>query len=99
MRVRFLRPAEAEVGETVAYLDEQRPGLGDRFEQDLADSVSFVAEQPLSGKRLTDLVRKHRLRRFRYNIIYVIGEDELVIVAVAHFRRRPGYWRNRLAQF
>ncbi|HKO56926.1 MAG TPA: hypothetical protein VJ276_13710 [Thermoanaerobaculia bacterium] len=33
MRVRFLRPAEAEIDEAVTYFDEQRPGLGDRFEQ------------------------------------------------------------------
>ncbi|HEU4886948.1 MAG TPA: type II toxin-antitoxin system RelE/ParE family toxin [Thermoanaerobaculia bacterium] len=97
MQARFLRPAEAEVEEAVAYFDEQRPGLGDRFEQDLLAAVSFVSEHPFSGKPLSELVRKFRLRTFRYNLIYVIDESEIVIVAVAHHRRRPGYWHGRLA--
>jgi plasmid stabilization system protein ParE len=96
MRARFLKPAEGEVGEAVAYFDEQRSGLGDRFEQDLADIVAFVTEHPRTGKPLTQRVRSIRLRTFRYNLIYVIDGEEVVIVAVAHHRRRPAYWRNRL---
>ncbi len=95
-RVRFLRPAEAEADEAVAYFDEQRNGLGDRFEQDLLDTVEFVKEHPLSGKLLTSQVRRFRLHKFRYNVIYVVDGNEIVIVAVAHHRRRPGYWRARL---
>src|SRR5215218_8529835 len=97
MRARFLRPAEAEVEAAVAYFDEQRDGLGARFEQDLLDTIDFITKHPLTGNPLTPTVRKFRLRTFRYNVIYVVDEDEIVIVAVAHHRRRPGYWRNRLA--
>lgn len=97
MRARFLKPAEAEVDEAVAYFDEQRPGLGDRFERDLQSTITFIVERPLSGKPLTKLVRTFRLHTFRYNVIYVVDADEIVIVAVAHHRRRPGYWQSRLA--
>ena len=97
MRARFLKAAELEVDEAVTYFDAQRDGLGDRFEQDLQNAVTFVTTHPLSGRAITDRVRKFRLRTFRYNIIYIIDVDEIVIVAVAHHRRRPGYWRARLA--
>jgi plasmid stabilization system protein ParE len=96
MQVRFLRPAESEADEAVEYFDGQRNGLGERFEQDLQDAVDFVREHPLSGKPITDSVRKCGLRTFRYNIVYVVDDQEIVIVAVAHHRRRPGYWRRRL---
>ena len=96
MRARFLRPAEAEAEEAVVYFDEQRPGLGDRFEQDLQETLAFVVERPLSGKRLSENVRQTRFRTFRYNLIYVIDGEELIIVAVAHHRRRPGYWLGRI---
>ena len=96
IRARFLKPAEAEVDEAVAYFDEQRQGLGDRFEQDLLATINFVIEHPLSGKSLNERVRKFRLRTFRYNLIYVIDELDIVVVAVAHHRRRPGYWHSRL---
>jgi toxin ParE2 len=96
MRARFLRPAEAEVDEAVAYFDQQREGLGDRFEQDLLATVRFITQHPLTGHPLTRSARKFRLHTFRYNVIYLIDGDEVVIVAVAHHRRRPGYWRDRL---
>lgn len=98
MRARFLKPAEAEVDEAVAYYDEQRSGLGDRFEQDSQAAVGLVIQHPLAGQALSKLVRKLRFRTFRYNLIYVIDENEseIVIVAVAHHRRRTGYWRGRL---
>lgn len=96
MQVRFLKPAEAEVDEAVAYFDEQREGLGDRFEQDLLNTITFIAERPLIGKTLTKNVRTFRLRKFSYNVIYVIDDYEVIVVAVAHHRRRPGYWRSRL---
>lgn len=96
IRARFLKPAEAEVDEAVAYFDDQRPGLGDRFEQDLLATIAFVIERPLSGKSISERIRKFKLRTFRYNVIYAIDEFELIIVAVAHHRRRPGYWHSRL---
>lgn len=96
MRARFLKPAEAEVDEAVAYFDAQRPGLGERFENDLADAVDFVKQHPFSGKRLSQSVRKFGFSTFRYNLIYAVEEHEVVIIAVAHHRRRPGYWYGRL---
>ncbi len=97
MRAQFLKAAELEVDEAVAYFDIQRDGLGDRFEQDLQNTVVFVTAHPQSGRVITGRVRKFRLRTFRYNVIYAIDGDEVIIVAVAHHRRRPGYWQARLA--
>ena len=98
MRARFLKPAETEVDEAIAYLDERREGLGDRFEQDLLSTVNFVTAHPLAGKRLSEHVRKFPLRKFKYNIIYIAEEEVILIVAVAHHKRRPGYWVARLAE-
>ena len=97
MQARFLKPAESEVDEAIAYFDQRREGLGDRFEQDLRSTITFVTAHPLSGKPLTERVRKFPLRKFPYNIIYVVDEPE-VIVAVAHHRRRPAYWLRRLSE-
>ena len=96
MHARFLKAAEVEVDVAVGYFDTQRDGLGDRFEQDLQNTVAFVTTHPMSGRAISDRVRKFRLRAFRYNIIYVIDGEEIIIVAVAHHRRRPGYWQARL---
>lgn len=94
--VRFLAPAEAEAEEAIRYFDMQREGLGDRFEQELLDAVSALRKSPLIGRKLSERVHAWRLRTFRYNVIYVLDPEELLIVAVAHHRRRPDYWRTRL---
>jgi len=98
MQARFLRPAESEVAEAIAYFDDRREGLGDRFEKDLRSTVNLIIAYPLSGKPLTKRVRKSPLRKFQYNVIYVVDEQEIIILAVAHHRRRPGYWHTRLTE-
>jgi plasmid stabilization system protein ParE len=96
MRARFLKPAEAEVAEAIAFFDDRRVGLGDRFEEDLVATVNFLVEHPSAGKPIEKRVRRFSLRKFRYSVVYVSEEEEIVIVAVAHHRRRPGYWHSRL---
>ncbi len=36
------------------------------------------------------------VERFHYDVIYIVRDDEVLVVAVAHQRRKPGYWRRRL---
>jgi plasmid stabilization system protein ParE len=97
-QARFLDPAEAEVDEAVAYFDAQRPGLGERFEREVEVTVARIIEYPEIGSPLTKLIRQFRVRKFKYNVIYVVDGAEIVIIAVAHHRKRPRYWRNRIAR-
>ena len=94
---RFLEPAEVELDDAVVYLNEQVPGLGERFAQEIQVAVDMISRHPEIGSTMIRRVRKFPLRTFPYNVIYVADVDELVIVAVAHHKRRPGYWRPRLA--
>lgn len=36
------------------------------------------------------------MMRFPYGVIYATDPEEIVILAIAHMHRRPGYWRDRL---
>ena len=94
-RVEFLATARAELRETVDWYDAQRPGLGDEFIQSLVQCLSFMRSFPNASPRVSRLSRRCRLRRFPYGLIYQVREDRLLIVAVMHLHRRPGYWRDR----
>jgi hypothetical protein len=67
----------------------------------VADAVSLIAETPevapvwlpMAQRR----VRKWAQRRYPFCLFYVVLDARLVILAVAHVRRRPGDWRSRLA--
>lgn len=97
-RTRFLEPAEVEVAEAVAFFDQQALGLGDRFEREVKTVVALIEQHPEIGSPLTKRMRKFRIRKFRYNIIYVTDGDEIVVVAVAHQKKRPNYWRARVVR-
>jgi toxin ParE1/3/4 len=95
-RYRFLEEAEAEFQDAIAYLDGQSAGLGDDFIDDLESAVGHVLQYPESGSPVARHVRKWALRRFPYNLLYVVEPDEVLVLAIAAHKRRPNYWRKRL---
>lgn len=95
MNVRLLAPAAAEVDEAVAWYDAQAPGLGRRFIDEMVTARKRIAERPYAWHPLGDGVRRFRLGRFPYGLIYVVEADEIVVLAVAHMHRKPHYWRQR----
>ena len=93
---RFLEAAAAEFETQVAYFDRQLAGLGDRFDVEVRAAITLILEHPNAGRAVTRNLRKLRLRKFPFSLIYAFDENEVVIVAAAPHRRRPNYWRGRL---
>jgi hypothetical protein len=66
-----------------------------------SEHLAFVKQFPETGFRMPrtkDIhVRRVLIDRFEYAIVFALLEDEIVIVAVHHQHRRPGYWKPRLA--
>jgi plasmid stabilization system protein ParE len=95
MNVRLLAPAAAELDEAVAWYAAQSPGLERRFIDEMRRARKRIAERPHAWR---PLVRRVRLARFPYGLIYVVEAGEIVVLAVAHLHRRPNYWRSRLSR-
>ncbi|MCL2089780.1 MAG: type II toxin-antitoxin system RelE/ParE family toxin [Micrococcales bacterium] len=92
--------AREELFSALDWYDDQEPGLGDRLADEIAAGVAFVRQWPdapplYRGRRLPR-VRRKSIDVFPYGIIYFVRDDEVIVVAYAHARRRPGYWRKRL---
>jgi len=62
-------------------------------------AVNHIRQHPQIGVRLTRRVRKWVLSGSKYSVLYIDTPNELIIVAIAPHRRRPGYWRKRLTRF
>jgi plasmid stabilization system protein ParE len=77
------------------YLDERTLGLGGELVDDVERTAALVCEFPSIGRSIDTVYRSIPLQRFTFNLAYRIGADEIIIVAIAHKRRRPGYWRSR----
>lgn len=88
--------ASAELTDAAAYLERQRDGYGDRFIAAFDSARDFLVNYPRSGRSTRYGVRIWPVEGFPYDIVYFLRGDDVFIVAVAHHRRRPDYWRSRL---
>jgi toxin ParE1/3/4 len=91
----FHRAAEAELAAAMEVGEERGRGLGDDLLDEVERVVALLCEFPDLGERLDDKRRRFPLRRFPFGIIFRVDGDTLRILAVAHRRQRPGYWRQR----
>jgi plasmid stabilization system protein ParE len=95
MMHRFLAPARAELEDAFDHYEARRPGLGVQFATEVQTAIDRIVELPLASPRISPSCRRFRIARFPYGVIYQIRPDHIVIVAVAHLRRDPSYWRDR----
>ena len=91
------RPAAArELIEAVAYYEREREGRGQRFATAIEGALVLIAGLPQAHPiLLAPDIRSIKVRRFPYRFVYVVLADTIDVIAVAHAKRRPGYWRRR----
>lgn len=93
---RFHDEAIADLDDAVAWHENQRAGLGDELRFEVERAVERIENDPTLGIRHgKGPTLFYKVKRFRYLIYYAELADEIWIAAVAHERRRPGYWRRR----
>jgi toxin ParE1/3/4 len=94
--VRFLPAAEAELLHEVEYYSNARAGMGIRFQAAVEASVERAARHPLGGAPSPKGTRSVLVKGFPFSIVYRVSDVELLVVAVAPHRQRPGYWLPRI---
>jgi hypothetical protein len=94
-RWRILRGAQAEMNSAADEYDEATPGLGDEFLATVETAFNAIAEAPQRWPRIDARHQRYVLRRFPFSLFYRFNDAEVVLVAVAHHKRQPGYWTPR----
>jgi len=89
--------ARAEFLEAVRYYEKRQKGLGKRFRIAVETAVYLVSENPFLYRLLKVPFRRYLLSKFPYSIIYSIEPDYIYVIALAHTKRKPGYWLTRMA--
>ena len=96
MRIEFHPEALLEFREAATFYQKQQRGLGGRFADSVELAIGHIRETPLSGREIEDGVRRQLTKVFPYAVLYSIEAEFILIVAVMHSHREPGYWRDRL---
>ena len=101
MRLELHPEARAELRSAALWYDERRPGLGDEFIAEVSAILDRIGGAPESYPAWTrtraagPLIRKATIQRFPYLIAFETHEQHLLVLAVAHAKRRPLYWLTR----
>jgi plasmid stabilization system protein ParE len=96
MKYRFTNRARLELLEAgVYYARENRQLLLD-LNDEIERAICYLCEFPRAAKLIDRNHRSYKIQRFPYSIIYRLEDNGLVIVAIAHGSRNPGYWRGQL---
>lgn len=95
MRVSFLEAADAEVEAAQAWYAERSVLAASAFQYELSKTITRIVEAPHRHPKAEHGTRRILFDRFPYSIYYRISDDALVVIAVAHAKRRPPYWASR----
>jgi plasmid stabilization system protein ParE len=96
MRIEFHPEALAEYEAAALYYAGRREDLDRRFIAAVEHAISQIQEAPQRWRILEDDVRRCLTRVFPYAVLYTIEPHYVLIVAVMHCHREPGYWRHRI---
>src|SRR2546423_788884 len=96
MTFEFHPEALLEYREAAAFYESRRSGLGGAFTIEVESTVQRIVEAPELWQTIEQGVRKCRTHTFPYAILYSNEQDLVLILAIMHLHRKPGYWRSRV---
>ena len=96
-RLRTAKPASEELADAVRWYESRRRGLGRAFYGAVVAALESIAAHPEIGTTAFDEldIRRVLVPRFPYQVIYRLGSRTISVLAFAHLKRRPGFWKHR----
>ena len=95
--VRYSEEAREEYLHEVSYFAAISPRLAVKFDRAVEKAEALAAEFPELGMPYKHGTRRVIPGRFKFSIVYLTLPDEILVIAVAPFKRRQGYWRPRIS--
>lgn len=91
------KAAEIEIAEAAVWYEEHQPSLGHRFLEAVDQAFEEISERPLAWPvwRAHRPYRKYLVPGFPFAVFYKVDASNVIVVAVAHTHRKPGYWLSR----
>jgi len=94
--VDYLPDARVELIESALFYEARKTHLGSRFLIAVEACQSVIQRQPALGSPFDSKTRRLMVKGFPFQVIYKDYDDVILVVAIAHCSRKPGYWKDRL---
>lgn len=98
MNTSFLDAAQSEFDDAIDYYDEQQPGLGSEFAEEVGDALERINHYPEAWSLLSPRVRRCVINRFPHSVLYKVRSEIIIIVAIQHHHQEPEGWRTRVIE-
>ena len=98
MIIEFLDEAEQELFAAAGWYESNEAGLGVRFRDEIYHILNRIIDDPLLWRERSGGYRRVNCPVFPYYIPFFIRGDKIIIAAIAHDHRKPGYWKSRTLQ-
>ncbi len=98
MKYVFHPAALTEYSEAVKFYAERRVELAQAFINAVEDAIFRIVQSPNRWAAVDEDIRRCLTRKFPYGVLYTLEEDHILIVAVMHCSREPGYWKERVRE-
>ena len=98
MRYEFHPAALQEYHEAALWYGERDPQVAEKFVASVEEAIARIVETPRRWRIIDEDVRRCLTPVFPFGILYTIEDDFLLIVAIMHFSRAPGYWKLRISK-
>ena len=95
-RVRFTPEARGEIDNAFEWYLGRNLQTAEIFLQQVDDAIRLIGNAPAVWPHFEAGTRRYVLRKFPYSLIYREIPTGIEVVALAHHKRRPRYWRGRL---
>lgn len=93
--VRIASAAEDEFADALMWYSERNLSAATEFDNEVDRAIQLISTAPDPYPAFDERHRYYLLRRFPFTVIYRIEAATIVVVAIAHTSRTPGYWRTR----
>jgi plasmid stabilization system protein ParE len=93
----YLADAVGETEAAARWYAERSASAAAGFSQEIDEAEAAIAEFPEAWPPFDHGTRRYMLRRYPFNVVYRMEPRRILIVAVAHAHRRPGYWKSRVS--
>ena len=95
VEVRLHPEAERELRAAFLWYYDRNLLAAESFQAEAAHAIDAVANNPKRWTKLTESTRRYVFPRFPFSLVYRIRTDFVEVIAIAHQKRRPAYWRSR----